>query len=70
MPRAKAEDYDLLVKCAQQNILSIQASAKHDKVRAPGFRSNLNLNISVYVAFLVLWFVYNVLRTLLTSGRH
>ena len=70
LPRAKAEDYDLLVKCAQQNILSIQASAKHDKVRAPGFRSNLNLNISVYVAFLVLWFVYNVLRTLLTSGRH
>ncbi|MGY4304248.1 transglutaminase-like putative cysteine protease [Bradyrhizobium sp. USDA 4369] len=70
LPRAKAEDYDLVVKCAQQNILSIQASAKHDKVRAPGFRSNLNLNISVYFAFLVLWFAYNVLRTLLTSGRH
>ncbi|CCD88790.1 conserved protein of unknown function [Bradyrhizobium sp. ORS 285] len=70
VPRSKAESYDLLVRCAQQNILFVQASAKHDKIRPPGFQSNLNLKVSAPFVVGVLWLAIAVLRALLTTGSH
>ncbi|WP_257167265.1 DUF3857 domain-containing protein [Bradyrhizobium sp. SRS-191] len=70
LPRSKAEEYDLLVRCAQQNILFVHASAKHDKIRPPGFQSNLNLKFSAPFVFVVLWLAIAVLRALLTAGNH
>lgn len=69
LPGSKVDDYDLLVRCAQQNILFIQASAKHDKIRPPGFQSGLNLKFSAPFFFVVLWLVVAVIRALLTSGH-